>query len=319
MPGAPDTSGRDRGDPRGRALLSLDGLSIGDAFGERFFTEPSRVADRIEGRVLPEGPWRFTDDTVQACAVVASLLERGEIEGDGLAEHLLHRWARDPARGYGGGAHRFFRQLVSDRDWRRHSEALFGGTGSFGNGAAMRVAPLGAWFADDLERVVAEADRSARVTHAHPEGRAGAVAVALAAAVAWRCRGDAERFRASVWDICLRHTPASEVRDGIERARDTPLDASVHLATNRLGNGSEISAQDTVPFVLWCAARCVDDFVEAMWTTVRGLGDRDTTCAMVGGIVALALGRGGLPEEWWARRESPEGWWRVRTSSSRCS
>ncbi|MFD3702012.1 ADP-ribosylglycohydrolase family protein [Nocardia sp. NPDC058658] len=48
------------------------------------------------------------------------------------------------------------------------------GRGSWGNGAAMRVAPLGAWFADDLDRVVDEATASAMVTHTHPDAVAGA-------------------------------------------------------------------------------------------------------------------------------------------------
>jgi ADP-ribosylglycohydrolase len=46
----------------------------------------------------------------------------------------------------------------------------------------------------------------------------------------------------------------------------------------------------------------VSDFEEAMWTTVAGLGDRDTTCAIVGGIVALRVGEAGLPS-WQGRRE----------------
>ena len=60
---------------------------------------------------------------------------------------------------------------------------LFGGEGSFGNGAAMRVAPLGAYFADELDAVVEQASFSAEVTHSHPEGIAGAIAVAVAAAL----------------------------------------------------------------------------------------------------------------------------------------
>ena len=68
-----------------------------------------------------------------------------------------------------------------------------------------------------------------------------------------------------------------------------------------LGSGHEISAQDTVPFVLWCAAQHLDHFEEALWLTVSGLGDRDTTCAMVGGIVAGAPG--GIPADWLAARE----------------
>jgi len=58
-----------------------------------------------------------------------------------------------------------------------------------------------------------------------------------------------------------------------------------------------------VPFSLWCAARHLDDFTEAMWTTVSGLGDRDTTCAIVGGIVACAVGEEGIPKAWQSARE----------------
>jgi ADP-ribosylglycohydrolase len=73
-----------------------------------------------------------------------------------------------------------------------------------------------------------------------------------------------------------------------------------------LGTGWEVSARDTVPFCLWCAANCLDDFEEAMWRTVAGRGDRDTTCAIVGGIVALSSRQ--VPAAWIARREPlPEG------------
>lgn len=50
--------------------------------------------------------------------------------------------------------------------WRGEARSLFGGQGSFGNGSAMRVAPLGAYFADDLDMVVEQAERSAVTTHA---------------------------------------------------------------------------------------------------------------------------------------------------------
>jgi ADP-ribosylglycohydrolase len=58
-----------------------------------------------------------------------------------------------------------------------------------------------------------------------------------------------------------------------------------------------------VPFSLWCASRHLDRYEEALWATVSGLGDRDTTCAIVGGIVALRVGAEGLPRDWLARRE----------------
>lgn len=294
--------------PVARAALALTGLSVGDAFGEKFFIDPDLASAQIRDRVLPEGPWRITDDTVMACGVYEALHERGMILPDSLMRIFVRNYRKDPARGYGGGAHRLMQRTAGDGDWFRHATALFGGEGSFGNGGAMRVAPLGAFLADDLKKVRDQANASAIVTHAHPEGRAGAVAVAVAAAVCWRNRADPDAARAALYETCLEHTPAGRVRDGIERARNTPADASVHLAVQRLGNGREISAADTVPFSLWAAHRHLDDYREAMWATVSALGDRDTTCAIVGGLVALVVGRDGIPDEWVARREGLAGW-----------
>jgi ADP-ribosylglycohydrolase len=81
------------------------------------------------------------------------------------------------------------------------------------------------------------------------------------------------------------------------------LDASVDTAVNRLGNGSYVVAADTVPFCVWSAARHLDNYAEALWQTVYGLGDRDTTCAIVGGIVALSADRRTVPDTWLRSRE----------------
>lgn len=67
------------------------------------------------------------------------------------------------------------------------------------------------------------------------------------------------------------------------------------------GTGSRVSAQDTVPYCMWCAAHHMRDYAQALWTTVSGMGDRDTTCAIVGGIVALSAGQ--VPEDWRKHRE----------------
>jgi ADP-ribosylglycohydrolase len=55
-----------------------------------------------------------------------------------------------------------------------------------------------------------------------------------------------------------------------------------------------------VPFCLWAAERHLDSYETALWTTASVLGDMDTTCAIVGGIVALASP---IPAEWLAARE----------------
>jgi len=167
----------------------------------------------------------------------------------------------------------------------------------------MRVAPLGAYLADNLDAIVAEATRSAEVTHAHPEGIAGAVAVAVAAAVAVSTQAVGAEFL----DLVLHRMPTSAVQEGLRQARDLTSE-SVENVVERLGSGTSFTAQDTVPFALWCASQHMDDYAEAIWLTLAGLGDRDTTCAIAGGVVGARVGRAGIPANWLAAREPLPNW-----------
>lgn len=296
----------DDSDPLARACCSLEGLSVGDAFGEQFFIDPYVAEAAVAARLVPPAPWPYTDDTEMALSVVSVLADADGIDQDELAQSFALHY--DPRRGYGPAMHRLLPQFGAGGDWEQLAPALFGGSGSFGNGAAMRVAPVGAYFADDLDAVAEEAHKSAVVTHAHPEASAGAVAVAVATAYAWRLRGEALPTRQAFLDLVLPHVPDSEVREKIRLARNLDPDASVRLAVSVLGSGDGISAQDTVPFVLWCAGAHLDNYEEALWLTVSGLGDRDTTCAMVGGIVACHVGYSGIPAVWRRSRESLPSW-----------
>jgi ADP-ribosylglycohydrolase len=168
----------------------------------------------------------------------------------------------------------------------------------------MRVAPVGAYYADDLDAAAEQAIRSAEVTHAHPEAGAGAIAVAVAAAWAWQLRDQTAPPRPSDFlDLVLPYVPPGEVASRLRCARDLSDDAPVQTAVALLGNGSGVSAQDTVPFALWCAAQHLDNYEEALWLTVSGLGDRDTTRAIVGGIVSLHTGVEGISAAWRRARE----------------
>lgn len=276
-----------------QALRSLEGLSVGDAFGELFFFLSPYTTF---ASTLPPGPWRWTDDTHMALSIVEILKSHGRIEQDALAEAFVRRYLAEPHRGYAGGAARLLRQIAAGADWRKASPALFGG-GSYGNGAAMRVAPIGGYFCDDLDRAAQEAQLSAVVTHAHPEGQAGAIAVAVAAAIA--ARQDHPAGRAYLQSV-IEFVPASQTRERIQQAMDIPADR-LDDAVRVLGSGSQVTAPDTVPFCLWSAAYHLDDFEQALWWTVRGLGDCDTTCAIVGGIVALSAPT--IPPHWLERRE----------------
>jgi ADP-ribosylglycohydrolase len=285
-----------------RARASLEGLATGDAFGETFFHDRGSNAalDRIGRREVPPGPWRWTDDTAMAIDVVLSLEADGRIDQEALARRFGQSYRNDPYRGYGPAMHSLLERYADGYEWLLLASGLFNGTGSFGNGAAMRVAPVGAYFADNLDAAAEAAVASAIVTHTHAEAEAGATAVAIAAALA-ACRP--ELRGADYLESIIERVPSSDVREGIARAIGLGPDRSGEEAAMQLGNGSDISCQDTVPFTLWCAAFNLDDYEEALWVTVAGLGDRDTTCAIVGGILGARVGVEGIPEGWLRRRE----------------
>jgi ADP-ribosylglycohydrolase len=284
------------------ALLALEGLSVGDAFGECFFSAPDEF---LRNRDLPPPPWVWTDDTHMAVSIVETLQDHGRIQQDTLAGAFAKRFMAEPHRGYGKGAFALLGRIARGEDWRMAAPKLFG-DGSYGNGAAMRAAPIGGFFGGDPCRAASEAQLSAAVTHAHPEGQAGAMAVAAAAALA-AGRGDLAGRK--LIQETLLYVPAGATRNRIAASLDIPAE-EFDEAVRALGTGWEVSAQDTVPFCLWCAAHCRYDFEEAMWRTVAGMGDRDTTCAIVGGIVALSSRQ--VPAAWIARREPlPEGFERA--------
>lgn len=286
-----------------RAYESLEGLSCGDAFGERFFVPPEIAVSLVTQRALPAPPWFFTDDTAMALSIVSVLQEHSEIMQDHLVESFVALY--DPSRGYGPAMHALLSKIRHRiPTWREESQALFRGEGSFGNGSAMRIAPLGAYFADDLDRIAYQAELSSATTHCHPEASAGAIAVAVAAGLAWHYKNahrlpSANEFLAEI----VRRTPDSYVQRGIRRAMELQEGCLVETAVAALGNGSAVTAPDTVPFALWAAARHLGSYEEALWTTVSGRGDTDTTCAMVGGIVVMHTGRGDIPAEWLSSRE----------------
>jgi len=234
-----------------------------------------------------------------ALSIVEVLLAHGDINQDELARLFTFRFGQEPWRGYAGGAQRLLTLCSQGANWRDEAPRLFKG-GSYGNGGAMRAAPIGAYFTSDPGRAAVEARDSAAVTHAHSDGQAGAMAVAAVAAIV---SSPIQPMGVALLREVLSYVPASKTREGIVEA--TRIDPNEHQrAIAVLGTGDQVAAFDTVPYCLWIVAHHAPDYETALWTTVAGLGDRDTTCAIVGGIVALSTT---IPAEWLKRREALPG------------
>lgn len=274
-----------------RALDSLRGLSVGDALGSQFFV-PSNYP-LLKLRELPTGAWQWTDDTEMACSVLSVLMAHDQVDQDALAQSFAEH--HDFDRGYGPAVNRMLRLIREGGDWRELAAALFKGQGSWGNGSAMRIAPLGAWYASDPEQATHQAEISSYTTHQHREAVVGSMAVAAAAALAANPAGPPDP--AELLDGVVALVPRSAVGAGLRRARDMLDYGDAGTVAAVLGSGRRTSAHDTVPFALWSAARSLGDFEQAFWTTAQVGGDVDTTCAIVGGVVAA--GKGGQPPAAW--------------------
>jgi ADP-ribosylglycohydrolase len=281
-----------------RAQLSLEGLALGDAYGNHHGNNASKHAAQT---------WEFSDDTLMALSIFQNLRQFGKINQDALARSFAQHW--DGQRGYGQAITGLLKSFRRGETWQNLSYQMFDGKGSFGNGASMRVAPLGAYFADDFDQLVEQARASAVVTHAHPEGIAGAIAVAVAAAVAHHMRTDTPTpNRQDFLNRIIPFVPESEVRQKLITALNLPVATPVAAAAQKLGNGRPVFAQLTVPFTLWSAGEFLTDYETAIRKTASGKGDVDTNCAIVGGIVILYTGIESISEAWRNRREPLPEW-----------
>lgn len=281
------------------ARQSLLGVSIGDAFGDSFFGDEDLILEQIASRSMPDTRWEFTDDTVMSISVFEELEAQGDIDRDRLVKRFIACHDLDPRRGYGATLRRVLREIAGGEDWKTVSSRVFEGQGSMGNGAAMRVCPIGAYYYDDLQKVKELAAKSAEVTHAHPEAIVGAIAVATATALATGMKLNQQTLSPEAFtDAILAQLPESDTTSRIAKAKTLPYSYHIETLKKILGNGVNMTAQDTVPFVIWCASHHLNSFEDALWKAVSILGDRDTICAMVGGITIMSAPESSVPKAW---------------------
>jgi ADP-ribosylglycohydrolase len=209
------------------------------------------AATKTKDFVLFDPRCSFTDDSVLAVAVADCLLH-----AQPYAETLLDYYGAYPDAGYG---------------FRFHTWASTGGLkpyNSYGNGSAMRVAPVG-WAFGALDQVLAEASRSAEVTHNHPEGIKGAQAIAAAIFLA------------------RQRNPKNAIRVQLEEMFGYGLRA--RLDAIRPGYRFDESCQLTVPAALIAFFES-DDYEDAVRNAISLGGDADTLACIAGGVAEAYYG-----------------------------
>ena len=274
---------------RERFLGCVMGLAIGDALGAPYEGLPADMIRKIgpASRLVenPEDKTLFyTDDTEMTVGVLETLIEYGRIKPDYLAKRFAENF--HPERGYGQGAHE---QIVMIQDGRDYSECLFAAfkDGSYGNGAAMRVAPVGLLFCNDLPTLLEQAELSARVTHAHELGVEGAKLIALSVAAVVQM----ERFdRDAFFDFLEPHCRTEEFAWQIRTLRRLE-----RFAPTSFGNSLEAHRSVVTAIQIFIDNR--ESYTETIRTAMGMGNDVDTLCAMAGAISGAYLGIGGIPSK----------------------
>ena len=280
----------------------LLGLAVGDALGAPY--EGLTDQDIFFRFGLPEvivrnpsgDPLYYTDDTEMMVGVAESLAEHGEVREAELVRAFAANY--HPDRGYGRGARAVLEAARDGGDWRTVAGTVFPG-GSFGNGAAMRVAPVGLLFHRDPGRVWTEAGKSAKPTHRHPAGVEGAQVLALAVAMAVTGRAtDRKAFLTALLD----RAKTEEFRWALRAALKIKRGHSV------AGLGSTLHAHRSVVTAVACFLTAPDDYEYAVGRAI-GLGDdTDTLAAMTGALVGAYAGLAAVPEALLATLEDgPKG------------
>lgn len=276
-------------------LGGMVGSALGDAIGELAFQGLKEAS--LRSKIAPMDTLIYTDDTAMAIGLAESITQVGGLDERHLGDTFRANFQREPWRGYASGPPTVF-SLVK-RHGISYSEAarsLFGGQGSFGNGAAMRIAPLGLFFHDSPD-LYEQARASASVTHAHPIGVDGAAVLAWAVAQAVKLDPQEpfpfELFSQGLVDFA--RTP--EIRDKMARARTLIAeDVPPPDAARRLGRS--VAVHESMPFAVYSFLRHPQSFEECLFCAILHGGDRDTLGAMACAVSGAYLGVEAIPPAW---------------------
>jgi poly(ADP-ribose) glycohydrolase ARH3 len=279
-------------------LGAMVGSAAGDAIGELAFHAPERA--RLEALVEHLDILRYTDDTAMAVGLAESLIEVGAIDHQHLGETFRRNYRREPWRGYASGPPTLFAQVErSDLSYQEAARRLFGGEGSLGNGAAMRIAPLGCFFCDS-PHLYEQAAASAEVTHAHPVAKDGAAVLARAVALAVGLDPRQEFPLEPVVAELAAFSRTETVREKMALVQALLAEAAgPEAAARKLGR--TVAMHESMPFAVYSFLRHPSSFEECLFCAVLHGGDRDTLGAMACAVSGAFLGIDAIPE-WWRNK-----------------
>jgi ADP-ribosylglycohydrolase len=273
---------------------TLLGTAIGDALGVPFETKLSNFEPLVDWNGLTFlgsehhklKPGQYSDDTQLSIEVAQSLLENKGFNPGNLAERYVDWMVSGRARGYGKTTLLAVQNLLNGKHWSQS-----GVPGSYGNGTAMRAAPFGIYFRDDLKELIKVCKVDSAITHASEEAEAGSIAIALAAAYA--VNNDTDQLLQRIWEVL----PDSKVKVAIFSL--SSLVESPYIGPEQALRviGTKGNVKETVPAALYCFLR-FNFYEDAVVAAIKAGGDTDTTAAIVGALWGAKVGVQGIYPNW---------------------
>lgn len=286
---------------KAKFLGAMLGSALGDAIGElavRYSTKGLLLESLAASEELV-----YTDDTAMALGLAESLLEKGTLDQQHLGETFHHNLEREPWRGYAMGPPTIFSLVRSTRiSYPEAARTLFGGAGSFGNGSAMRVAPVGLFFHASAH-LYAKAAASAEVTHAHVVGKDGAAVQAQAVAMALKLDPMKAFPLASFVNELVVTARTPVIRGKMQLVRSMLEEhATDEVAAQRLGRS--VMMDESMPFAIYSFLCYPQSFEQCLFCAVLNGGDRDTLGAMACAVSGAYLGVEAIPDVWTEKLEN---------------
>ncbi|VEN63753.1 unnamed protein product [Callosobruchus maculatus] len=284
-----------------------------------------RYFDKLEDAEFKAPYKQYTDDTAMTKSIVKFLTDKPEPDYKFLARLFVNEYVKEPKRGYGAAIGEVFKKLKATRfeDVFKPATEQFHGKGSYGNGGAMRVAPIALYFHDNYDAMLEVATKATKLTHTNTFAIHGAllqcIAVQQALLADPKKKLDPEEF------VALLHEKMKKIENAnIDREMDiSPEDRAYQdklkivedfIGKNyedldeevifQLGNG--ISAYESVPTAIHCFLRAQNDiarietdnqFRRTIQYAISLGGDTDTIASMAGAICGAYLGEEGINPE----------------------
>jgi ADP-ribosylglycohydrolase len=298
----------------GKFQGALIGTYVGDALGmpvEGMTVEQITMA--FEGSVsdMMEAPHRsmdagtYTDDTEMMIGLAEGLIEAKGPDCAVIGAKFVENF--DPNRGYGRGTINVLGALKGGARWDEPAREIFDGEGSYGNGAAMRVAPLGCLYHDRLDILRAVAEDCSRITHAHPLGIEAGVLQAMAVGLAVASDPKEPLDTIGFIDTLMAMTDKAEFVKAFETIKGFFMRAKVTTVNDVITEiGNDIRGYTAVPAAIYSFLSNWRSFETAVIYAVNLGGDTDTIGAMTGALAGSYHGVAAIPDRWTSRLENRE-------------